>query len=142
MHFIWQEPNSIGNFLIGLFVILLVYCFLFIVVTKISKRSIPFFLLLFSFVLSILCLILDLTVPALIVSVVTSTTIVLAVNTNQGDANKFLANPFKTAVAKSGKFGVEKIFDSQELYKRIETAIINLSSTKTGEHFSSIAFLI
>ena len=132
MNFIWNDPNNIPNFIIGLFVILLVFAFLFVVITRICRRTIPFVLVSISFVLSIICLILDLIVPATAVAIVISTTMVLAINSNQGDANRFLANPFKTASVKKGNFGVEKIFDSEALYKTIESAVLTLSATKTG----------
>ena len=52
--------------------------------------------------------------------------------TNLGDFRSFLANPFKKSQIKNGKFEVEKIYNRELLYKTIETAVINLSKTRTG----------
>lgn len=130
MEFTWAD--KIPNFILGLVVILLVYCFLFIAILKISRRSIPFVIVISCFALTVFTYIFELYIASVVVSMVASVMFVLVINANQGDANRFLANPFKTTVAKAGKFGVEKIFDSKELYRRIETAVIALSNTKTG----------
>ena len=51
---------------------------------------------------------------------------------NLGDLRKFIANPFSRPVAKAGNFGIEKIYDTQLLYKNIETAVISLSNARIG----------
>lgn len=130
MNFGWTD--NVANFILGLVILLLVYAFVILAILKISRRTLPLVLVLSFFILSLACHIFDLTIPAVIVSMGSAVTLILTINANQGDANRFLSNPFKTAVAKAGKFGVEKIFDSQELYRRIETAVISLSRTKTG----------
>ena len=130
MNFGWTD--NVANFILGLVILLLVYAFVILAILKISRRTLPLILVLSFFILSLACHIFDLTIPAIIVSMGSAVTLILTINANQGDANRFLSNPFKTAVAKAGKFGVEKIFDSQELYRRIETAVISLSRTKTG----------
>ena len=130
MRFGWTDGMT--NFIIGLIVLLVIYAFIIITILVISRRSLPLGLVLSCFALSLVCYIFDLTIPAVVVSMAAAVTMILVINANQGDANRFLANPFKTAVAKNGKFGVEKIFDSKELYKRVETAVVSLSKRKIG----------
>ena len=51
---------------------------------------------------------------------------------NLGDLRSFIANPFKRASAKSTNFGVEKIYDREAVYAQIESAVLQLSKTRTG----------
>ena len=51
---------------------------------------------------------------------------------NLGDLRSFLGNPFKKTSAKAANFGVEKIYNREQLYKKIETTVIALSKSKTG----------
>mgnify|MGYP003296799223 CR=1 FL=1 len=132
MTFAWDGNNGLLFFILNLILILLVYGFLFFAVLKVSKRTLSFILLIGSFVLFLTSFIFMLYPAMILVAVITLLALILTANANPGDVNKFLANPFKRATAKSGNFGVEKIFDSKELYKRIETAVLSLSTSKTG----------
>ena len=58
--------------------------------------------------------------------------LVLSLFVNLGDLRKFFANPFQVKQVKNTAFKVEKIFDKEEMYKQIETAVISLSKTRTG----------
>ena len=51
---------------------------------------------------------------------------------NLGDLRHFIGNPFKRVTAKAANFGVEKIFNREDLYKKVETAVIALSKSRTG----------
>ncbi len=51
---------------------------------------------------------------------------------NLGDLRAFLANPFRKTTAKVANFGVEKIYNREALYKKIESAVLSLSKSKTG----------
>ena len=59
-------------------------------------------------------------------------TLVVTVILNQGDFNKFIANPFSKVSAKNVNFGVERIFDRNAMYSRVNDAVQVLSSTRTG----------
>ena len=127
-----NDGTGVLPFILNLLIISSVYGFLFFAVLKVSKRTIPFIFLVGSFVLFVLSFIFELWPAMVLVGVVTILGMILTANANPGDVNKFLANPFKRVTAKSGHFGVEKIFDTKELYKRIETAVLSLSTSKTG----------
>ena len=59
-----------------------------------------------------------------------ATTICLFVNI--GDLRAFISNPFKRTTAKAANFGVEKIYNREQLNKKIETTVLALSKSKTG----------
>lgn len=132
MTFAWTTEGGYLFFILNLVLILLVYGFLFFAVLKVSKRTVSFIFLIGSFVLFVLSFIFLLYPAMILVTIITLLGLILTANANPGDVNKFLANPFKRVTAKSGNFGVERIFDSKELYKRIETAVLSLSTSKTG----------
>lgn len=130
MVFAWDL--GITSFVLNLIFALLIYALLIYAVLKVTRRTAALVLILISCTVFVTALILVLYPVMILVSVITLIGLILTANANVGDVNKFLANPFKRATAKSGNFGVEKIFDSKELYKRIETAVLSLSTSKTG----------
>lgn len=130
MLFAWDIDST--SFILNLIFTLLIYGFLIFAILKVSKRNAALIMIISSFVIFLVALIFNLLPVMILVSLVTLLCLILTANSNSGDVNKFLANPFKRATAKSGHFGVEKIFDSKEFYKTIETAVISLSASKTG----------
>lgn len=129
--FIWDNYYP-GTIITGAVIILLTYAFIFVAMSKISRRNFPKIVVISCFFLTVVSFLFDLVIPSIIVSILVAIIVILTIISNQGDANKFLANPFKKPQTKSGKFGVEKIYDSKDLYRTIEAAVLNLSQTKTG----------
>lgn len=128
--FAWEINAT--HFVLNLIFTLMVYAFLIFAILKVTKRTASLVMIIVSFVIFFFAILFNLYPVMIIVSVLTLLCLILTANANSGDVNKFLSNPFKRVTAKSGRFGVEKIFDSKELYKRIETAVISLSTSKTG----------
>ena len=124
--------NNIPYFIISLVSILLVYGALFYVLFHVSKRRVSIFFLSVSFVFFMVCFLLGLTFVGIFVGFVTAAGLAACFFSNLGDVRKFIANPFSRTTAKAANFGIEKIYDSQLLYKNIETAVINLSNGRIG----------
>lgn len=131
VYFAW-DYLAITNLIFSLFIILLVYGALLFVFLKVTRRTTPFIFIASTFILFMFSFIFYLEVAMVLISFVTAAGATVMVIANQGDFNKFLANPFKRIVTKSGNFGVEKIFDSSDLYKKVEKAVLTLSKSKTG----------
>ncbi|MCR5505699.1 MAG: DNA integrity scanning protein DisA nucleotide-binding domain protein [Bacilli bacterium] len=51
---------------------------------------------------------------------------------NLGDLRQFIGNPFKRVSAKATNFGVEKIYNREELYEKIQATVLALSKSRTG----------
>lgn len=130
MDFIWNSGNA--NWIISLVIIIIVYGLLLYALIKTIRRTVPFIFLSISFVLALASFIFNLVYAFVIVIGISTVIFIIVATANMGDLNSFIANPFKTIKTKSGNFGVEKIFDREDLYKKIETAVFNLSRTKTG----------
>lgn len=130
MKFAWE--NNIGNFIASMVVIVLVYALLFLVISKISKRRASFVFLALSFLLYTVAYLLTLETVCQLISFVSAAGLAACFFANLGDLRKFLANPFSRRVAKPINFGVEKIYDTQLLYKNIETTVISLSNSRIG----------
>ncbi|MBP5574754.1 MAG: hypothetical protein J6X50_03310 [Bacilli bacterium] len=124
--------NNIPYFIISLVSILLVYGALFYVLFHVSKRRVSIIFLSVSFVFFMVCFLLGLTFVGIFVGFVTAAGLAACFFSNLGDVRKFIANPFSRTTAKAANFGIEKIYDSQLLYKNIETAVINLSNGRIG----------
>lgn len=131
VHFVW-EYLPITNLIFTLFIVLLVYGGLLFVFLKVVRRTVPFIFVASAFVLSIFAFIFYLEIAMILIGFITAAGCTVFVVSNQGDFNKFLANPFKRIVTKSGNFGVEKIFDTSDFYKNVESAVLTLSASKTG----------
>ncbi|HHT67368.1 MAG TPA: hypothetical protein GX010_04005 [Erysipelotrichaceae bacterium] len=130
MKFAWE--NGVGNFIASIIIIVLVYGLLFFVLSKVAKRRASFVFISFSFVFFIISYIFGLDVVCQLVSFVTSAGLAASFFANLGDLRKFIANPFFRRTAKPVKFGIEKIYDTQLLYKNIETTVISLSNSRIG----------
>ena len=131
MGFIW-EHYQLGNWLVSLFVILAIYGLLLFALIKTMRRTVPFVVLSISFVLALVSFLLDLEYAFITIVGVSAIIFIIVATANMGDLNSFIANPFKTIKTKSGNFGVEKIFDREDLYKKVETAVLTLSRSRTG----------
>ena len=136
MNFAWQtDTNNIGRlpyFIVSLILILAVYGLLFFIVAKVAKRRFSFVFLAISLVLFVADFIFCLDFVCMLVAFISAAVLAAIFFANLGDARKFVANPFSRATAKAANFGIEKIYDTQQLYKNIETAVIALSNSRIG----------
>ena len=130
MTFAWN--NGIPYFIVSLLIILGVYGGLFYVLFKVSKRRTSIIIWACSFVLFLACFIFNLLYVSIFIGFISSACLAACFFANLGDVRKFVANPFSRTTAKAANFGIEKIYDSQLLYKNIETAVISLSNSRTG----------
>ncbi|NLZ15537.1 MAG: hypothetical protein GXY27_02490 [Erysipelotrichaceae bacterium] len=130
MEFAWE--NNIGNFIASMVVIVLVYALLFFVISKVSKRRTSFIFLVFSFLLYVTAYLLTLETVCQLISFVSAAGLAACFFANLGDLRKFIANPFSRRTAKPVNFGIEKIYDTQQLFKNIETTVISLSNSRIG----------
>ena len=130
--FIWNSGVPVANWIISLVLILLVYGLLLYTLIRTVRRTVPYVVLSISFVVSMLCFIFNLYFAFVLIIAIMVMVFIIVATANMGDLNNFLANPFKKIKSKSGNFGVEKIFDRADLYKKIETAVFSLSRSKTG----------
>ncbi len=129
--FIW-ENTALVNWIISLVFIIAIYVFLFFMYAKIVKRRAGYVFISASFILILLSFLFSLTYVFVIASAITIVGVTISLFTNLGDLRQFLANPFKKSNIKSSKNDVEKIYNRELLYKTIETAVVNLSKTRTG----------
>lgn len=132
MKFIWDQGLPIGNVVVDISIIVVVYGLLFFAFFKAIKRSVPFIILAISFILTILAFIFNLNYALVVISTLTCSFLTLALMSNLGDLRNFLANPFSRAETKTKNTGIEKIIDTKALYKTIEQAVIELSNNKVG----------
>lgn len=130
MNFPWNV--GIAYFVVSLVLILAVYGALFFVIFNVSKRRVSFILWGCSLVLFLASFFLGLLYISIFVGFVTSAGLTACFFANLGDLRKFIANPFSRVTAKAANFGIEKIYDSQQLYKNIESAVIALSNSRIG----------
>lgn len=122
----------LASFIISLICLVGIFAFLFFLYSKIVKRTAGYVFISVSFVLCLITFLFNLTTVFILSTVLTSVGVTISLFANLGDLRSFLANPFKRSQVKSGKFEVEKIYNRELLYKTIETAVINLSKTRTG----------
>ena len=127
--FAWDR---VPYFIISLISIILVYGALFYVLYKVSKRKVTIIFWAVSFVLFLVSFLFDLYFVGIFVGFVSSAGLAACFFSNLGDVRKFIANPFSRTTAKAANFGIEKIYDTQLLYKNIETAVISLSNARIG----------
>ena len=119
-------------FSLTLSLLLVVYGLLVFAFFKVCRRKAAFIALgvtAFFFTISFLFSLLYL---AIISAAIFATAVTICLFANLGDLRAFIANPFKKTSAKAANFGVEKIYNREVLYKKIETAVIALSKSKTG----------
>lgn len=130
MTFAWDA--GIAYFIVSLLIIIAVYGALFFVLFKVSKRRVSIVFWAASFVLFIASFIFNLLYPAIFIGFVSAAGLAACFFANLGDVRKFIANPFSRTTAKAANFGIEKIYDTQFLYKNIESAVITLSNARIG----------
>ena len=130
MDFIWTTENY--NWIIELVIILLVYGLMLFSLIRTIRRTAPFVVLSVSFFLAMITFIFKLYFGFFLIIGMTVVLLVIIGTANIGDFNSYLSNPFKKIKSRTGKFGVEKIFDTQSFYKQVETAILDLSKSRTG----------
>ena len=131
MVFGWQALGT-ANFIVGLVIILIVYGLLCFCISKVVRRKSGLIIAIISFTLTMLAYILYTEVGIIIISALFAATMSVYGFANLGDLRYFIANPFRKTTAKSANFGIEKIYDRETLYKQLETAVIQLSKTRTG----------
>ncbi len=130
MNFIWNQPIEV--WLVTMLIIIGVFGFCFFMYFKIVKRRAGYIFISIAFVLTFVSFLFNLYYAYILMTVLASVGVTISLFANLGDLRAFLANPFKKSQTRSGKFEVEKIYNRELLYKTIETAVINLSKTRTG----------
>ena len=126
------EGQPLGNFLVGLFFIIVIYSLLLVCISKVVRRKSGLIIASIAFAITLATYLLNSMVSVIIVNVIFSAIIAVYGFANLGDLRFFIANPFRKTTAKTANFGIERIFDRQTLYKQLETAVLQLSSTRTG----------
>jgi len=119
-------------FIISLVLILAIYGALFFVLYKVAKRTVSFVFLGVSFTVFLVGFLFNLSFVAILTGFLTAAFLAACFFANLGDVRKFIANPFSRPTAKVANFGIEKIYDSQLLYKNVEQAVISLSNARIG----------
>ncbi len=130
MTFAWDY--GILYFVLSLVLILAIYGALFFVLIKVAKRKVSFVFLGVSCTVFLASFIFNLSLVAILTGFITAACLAACFFANLGDVRKFIANPFSRATAKAANFGIEKIYDSQLLYKNVEQAVISLSNARIG----------
>ena len=131
MEFAW-DVMPFGNFIVSLVLIILIHAYLAFILFKVAKRRATFTIFLIGFVLFVLAFIMNMTAVCIIVGAIGSAGLSACCFANLGDLRKFIANPFSRSSAKNVNFGIEKIYDTKELFKNIESAVISLSNARIG----------
>lgn len=131
MQFAWSEM-PIGNFIASLVLIVCVFAALFFVLFKVAKRRASFVFIGASAALFVIAFLFCLPYVAIIAGFICAAGLAACFFANLGDLRKFIANPFSRPTAKVANFGIEKIYDTQLLYKNIESAVIALSNARIG----------
>lgn len=112
--------------------LIIVFALLAFAFYKVCRRKSAFIILGVTTVFTFIAFLLELVYLAIITAAVFAGAISVCLFANLGDLRSFLANPFKKTSAKAANFGVEKIYNRELLYKKIEDTVIALSKTKTG----------
>ena len=119
-------------FWLTLSLIIVIFGLLVFTFYKVCRRKAAFMIVGISFVLLLLCFLFNLFYVGVILAAIFSASLTVCLFSNLGDLRAFLANPFRKAAAKLTNFGVEKIYNRDTLYKKIEETVLALSKTKTG----------
>lgn len=119
-------------FALTLSLLLVTYGLLAFAFYKVCRRKAAFITLGVTGTLFLVAFLFSLLYVAIIAAAIFIASITICLFANLGDLRSFLANPFKKTSAKAANFGVEKIYNREVLYKKIETAVIALSKSKTG----------
>ena len=131
MRFIWQDM-ALGNFIFNLLFIVCIHALVLFFLFKVSKRRLTLVVFAIGTVLFIMAFLFELLYGCIILGVLGAGGLSAVCFANLGDLRKFIANPFSRPTAKAANFGIEKIYDTQLLYKNIETAVISLSNARIG----------
>lgn len=133
MEFSWTvNTNSLIHFILNLVITLVFYGAMFFCFYKVCRRKTAFILLGLSALLMVFSIIFELFYLAIAVGSMSAAVIAVCLFANLGDLRLFIGNPFKRTTAKAANFGVEKIFNREELYKKVEAAVLALSKSRTG----------
>lgn len=133
MEFSWaHSTNGIIHLLLNLFLVLAFYGGMFYCFYKVCRRKTAFVLLGATALAMVLAIIFELVYFAIAIGCLSAATIGVCLFANVGDLRQFVGNPFKRQTAKVANFGVEKIFNREELYKKVEAAVLALSKSRTG----------
>ena len=128
--FAWD--NGVLYFALTLSLIVILFGLLVFTFYKVCRRKSAFIVLGVTFVFTIISFLFNLVYLAIITAAVFTASISVCLFANLGDLRSYLANPFRKTSAKAANFGVEKIYNRENLYKKIEETVIALSKTKTG----------
>jgi len=123
---------GLGGFIITLILAVIFYALSLFVSIKIIKRKSAYIIVGISFAFMVVAIVFDLLYVGMLDICLTTVTFSFILFANIGEVRNFIANPFKKAQAKTKNFGVEKIYDRASVYKQVETAVLNLSKTRTG----------
>ena len=133
MKFAWEnDVMPLGNFIVSLVLIVVIFGGLFFILYKVAKRRATFILLSLAFVFFLAAFLLNLPIVCTLIAFMSAAGLAGCFFANLGDVRKFIANPFSRATAKAANFGIEKIYDTQLLYKNIESAVLSLSNARIG----------
>ena len=119
-------------FWLTLSLLLVTYGLLVFTFIKVCRRKSAFITLGVTGGIMFLAFFFNLLYVAIIDAAVFTAAISVCLTANIGDLRAYLANPFRKTAAKAANFGVEKIYNRENLYKKIEQAVISLSKSKTG----------
>ena len=129
--FVWNQM-PIANFIIALLLVIAIHGLAFFILFKVAKRKVTFAFYGVCTAVFFIGFIFNLLIVCIMMGFISAACMSAAFFANLGDLRKFIANPFSRPVAKAGNFGIEKIYDTQLLYKNIETAVISLSNARIG----------
>ncbi len=133
MKFSWdKDVMPIGNFIFELVLILLIDALILYFLFKVSKRRLTIAVFITGTVLFLAAFLFNLKYACIAIGILGAAGLSAVCFANLGDVRKFIANPFSRQTAKSVNFGIEKIYDTQQLYKNIESAVISLSNARIG----------
>lgn len=133
MHFeLFGLTYNTLQFILDLVLIAVLYGLLAFCFYKVCRRKTAFISLGASAFLIILCVLFQLHFAAIAVGAMSAAVFAVCLFGNLGDLRSFIGNPFKRTSAKVANFGVERIFNREELYKKVEAAVIALSKSRTG----------
>ena len=119
-------------FWLSLSLMVVIFGLLLFTFIRVCRRKAALISIGVAFTLSIVAFLFNLFVVEIIIMAIFSAVIIICLIANLGDLRSFIANPFKKTTAKSANFGVEKIYNREALYKKIEETVLSLSKSKTG----------
>ncbi len=123
---------NLFQFIFELCLILVLYGLLAFTFYKVCRRRAAFISLGVSAFLMLVAAIFRLVYLGIADGAVSAAAFSICLFANLGDLRLFVGNPFKRTTAKVANFGVEKIYNREELYKKVETAVLALSKSRTG----------